>query len=74
MFNREYHRRAARQALGRVGASLVLDDSHFYRPAKRVPPGIKVQQRNNAATQLELFAPARDHDRPLADIFPEAYE
>jgi hypothetical protein len=33
-----------------------------------------VQQRNNAATQLELFAPARDHDRPLADIFPEAYE
>lgn len=98
MFNREYHRRAARLALQRVGAGLALDDSHFYRPVARVAPGprtlpiklVKAQKRSNPnPAQLDLFPAALssraersavegpcvpDPDRPLADIFPEAYQ
>jgi hypothetical protein len=94
MFNREYQRRAARQALGRVGAALERDESHFYRPARRLAPGRKCNtQRAPGPEQLELFAeigaqqltpgeivttPVKnftpDSDRPLADLFPEAYQ
>ncbi len=83
--NREYHRRAARQALGRVGAGLDRDDSQFYRPAKRVRPGIAAGQCKKRSgklqgLQLELFpgermsVPVSDPARPLADLFPEAYQ
>ena len=86
MFNREYQRRAARQALGRIGAGLVQDDSHFYRPARRPQPGIAVKgcrKRTEGlqGMQLELFAETvqsvqvvQDPERPLFDLFPEAYE
>lgn len=74
MFNREYQRRAARQALTAAGLTLAQDDSNFYRPAKRVHAGVVVKQCKERSgklqgLQLELFP-----DRPLADLFPEAYQ
>lgn len=58
----------------------------FYRPERRVRPGrVKSSHRQSVvSTQLELFAPApisqnhnsaivRDPERPLFDLFPEAY-
>lgn len=88
MFNREYQRRAARQALERVGVDLVQDNSGFYRPERRPWPGTrvaKVSQKNRPrGLQLELFQteqPAMqvsrlstDPERPLFDLFPEAYQ
>ena len=72
MFNREYHRRAAKQALQQVGAGLVQDNSGFYRPVKRPDPKAKrALQHPLAAQQLEFNFP--EEKRPLADLFPEAY-
>jgi hypothetical protein len=54
----------------------------FYRSKKRVRPG-KSRQKSASSAQLELFPvknpdvikfPAAKSDRPLFDIFPEAYE
>jgi hypothetical protein len=82
VFNREYQRRAASQALDRAGASLVRDDSGFYRPAKRTRPGVAVKDCKTSSNklqgvQLELFAKTvqvvQDPSRPLFDLFPEAY-
>ncbi len=87
MFNREYHRRAARQALEGIGAALAPDNSGFYRPVKRTRPGAAVkarmlQKRASASgymqgVQLELFADkmsdSTNPDQPLSDLFPEAY-
>jgi hypothetical protein len=47
----------------------------FYRSKKRVQPGKKRAQVKTLGAQLELFpAPGRDLNRPLFDVFPEAYE
>jgi hypothetical protein len=72
--NREYHRRAARQALDKLGAGLVRDESQFYRPARRIRPGIVAKPGKTGklqGLQLELVFP---EEHPLADIFPEAYQ
>lgn len=74
MFNREYHRRAARLALARAGVALVRDaESGFYRPAKRPDPRPARPAKPGAPEQLKLnFSSPQDF--PLIDIFPEAYE
>jgi hypothetical protein len=77
VFNRSYHLRAVRNAGGGHAAAQA-----FYRPARRVRPGKKPAA---SFEQLELF-PSRpqivpqivgkstpDPDRPLFDLFPEAY-
>ena len=48
----------------------------FYRSKKRVQPGKNRGKTGGASSaQLELFlAPGRDLNRPLFDVFPEAYE
>lgn len=71
VFNREYQRRAARQALARIGFGVARDpNSGFYRPAKRTNP--KPEKKNiRGPEQLALNF---DADRPLADLIPEAYE
>jgi hypothetical protein len=86
MFNREYQRRASRQALSNLGAGLVRDDSQFYRPARRTRPGVAAKQCKKRSgklqgLQLELFPDTQslnsrvpDPARPLGDLFPEAYE
>lgn len=69
MFNREYQKRAARLALRRVGAGIEKDETGlFYRPARKTSPSAK-PQRDNRQMKLDF-----ERDRPLADIFPEAYE
>jgi len=57
----------------------------FYRPKRRVRPG-KPGYNRIKTTQLELFpenphpskerlsGPPRDFERPLFDLFPEAYQ
>jgi hypothetical protein len=74
MFNREYHRRAARLALQRVGADCVPDqNTGFYRPAKRPDPRTP-KRKAGAPEQLQLkFGDFLD-SQPLSDVFPEAYE
>ena len=81
IFNREYHRRAAKQALKRVGAGLRPDTSGFYRPERRPNPvsarldprllgGHGIRRADPRQLSLDFTDPAR----PLADLFPEAYE
>ena len=88
MYNREYQRRAAAQGLRSFGIGLEKDQaSGFYRPIRRVTAGkrCKKSSRPLQGVQLELFADPpdpnfyrpdviRDPARPLADLFPEAYE
>jgi hypothetical protein len=88
MFNREYQRRAAAQGLQSLGIGLAKDEaSGFYRPARRVSAGKRCKKSSGPlqGIQLELFADPpdarfyrpsviRDSGRPLADLFPEAYE
>jgi hypothetical protein len=88
MYNREYQRRASAQGLRLLGIGLQKDEaSGFYRPARRVTAGkrCKKSSRPLQGIQLEMFAdppdpkfyrPAviRDPERPLADLFPEAYD
>ena len=67
MFNREYQKRATRQAMRVSGAW------HLYRPMMptRTQPSIQ------PPAQLDLFSPQppqHSADEPLKDIFPEAYE
>lgn len=60
----------------------------YYRPPRRVKPGVDRKRKRTseqANKQLELFAPPApqdsrivqivhfDPDRPLVDLFPEAY-
>lgn len=78
IFNRTYHTRARRGGLVSAGAILeelierAADRQRFYRPARRLKPGAKAKQ----PMQLELdFEPvARDPERPLFDLVPEAYD
>ena len=73
MFNRAYHRRAARLALARVGIVLEKDaSSGFYRPAKRPDPRTP-KRKGGAPEQLELRFGNFPDSQPLADVFPEAY-
>lgn len=73
MFNREYHRRAARLALSQAGLTLAHDpNSGFYRPAKRPDPRPKKKEPRAGPIQLQLNF--YDPDKPLADVFPELYQ
>jgi len=66
-----------------VAVAAIADE--FYRPKHRPRLGNRPQEKQPAApsVQLELFplqivresraAPVRDSDRPLIDLFPEAY-
>jgi hypothetical protein len=76
LFNREYHRRAARQALAKVGLIVLRDEnSGFYRPAIRPDPRPKAKEKLEAAGQMALrFEAPADAEHPLRDIFPTAYE
>lgn len=58
------------------------ENGRYYRPRRRVNPGRRATRRATSE-QLELFAPENvrivqivnsDPDRPLADLFPEAYQ
>lgn len=55
------------------------EDRRYYRPRRRVKPGAERKRTSEQASkQLELFAPpapriVKDPNRPLADLFPEAY-
>lgn len=70
-FNREYQRRAARVALARVGVELIRDQTGtFYRPAKRPSPVLPQPPRDTRQLTLDFSDP----EKPLADLFPEAYE
>ena len=72
MFNREYQRRAAKQALREIGAELARDEnSGFYRPAWRPDPRPPKKKRVGESEQLNLNF---NGDQPLRDVFPEAYE
>ena len=79
--NRTYHARARRGGLVSCGdvleelAERAADRQRFYRPARRPKPGAKAKP----SLQMELdFAQqepvARDPERPLFDLLPEAYE
>jgi hypothetical protein len=71
MRNREYHRRAVRQA---IDAEIARG---YYRPAQPVRDKFFLVRGGNAPRpdsgphQLSLDF---DPPQPLADIFPEAYE
>jgi hypothetical protein len=69
MQNREYQKRATRQGIrSRLG-------QEFYRPAKRPDPRARKRLVTAKPEQLELnfdFDPIAN--RPLNDIFPDAYE
>jgi hypothetical protein len=78
--NRTYHawaRRGGMVSAGEILGELVeraADRQRFYRPALRPKPSAKASQ----SLQLEFdFAqqepPARDPERPLFDLMPEAY-
>ena len=86
MFNKTYQSRAVRkaviQALPRLPEPwrpLVVvaaaAEEVFYRPQRRVPAGIagKRRKKGSPSLQRELNF-ARDPDRPLFDLFPEAYQ
>jgi hypothetical protein len=89
VFSREDERCAARQALEQIGASLTLDTSGFYRPARRTITGQKAENKRKVTgklqgVQLEMFhvepfsptasgASVKNPDMPLSDLFPEAY-
>jgi len=72
--NREYHRRAARQAL-RVAGGLALYDPNtgFYRPALRPVPYERREQRKPRAVPAEQMSLDFEERKPLQDLFPEAY-
>lgn len=81
--NRERERRQARRALSAIGVGLRVDTSGFYRPAIRPDPRQKCQPQLGKPEQLFLNfnappAPAEPRkwnpERPLEDIFPEAYQ
>ncbi len=78
MFNKTYHARARRGVMVSAGDVLeelierAADRRRFYRPTRRPKPGAKAKP----SMQLELFAQepvARDAERPLFDVIPEAY-
>lgn len=75
-FNREYQRRAARIALSRVACEVIEDpNSGFYRPAYRpIPKAEKSAFELVEEAQLALDFEVRDPAKPLADLFPEAYD
>jgi hypothetical protein len=55
MFNRQYHPRAARLALARIGLECAPDpESGFYRPAKRPDPRLRKPAKPGAREQLHL--------------------
>lgn len=73
MFNREYQKRATRQGIRSFVAT-----AEFYRPAVRpmaVRDFAQRKRRNRSWTvppeQMKLDFST---DRPLNDVFPEAYE
>ena len=75
VFNRTYHQRARRHGMGKL-----LADAMYQPWGGRFdkPPVTVRDRRKLAAEQLELFTDdlanlVRSSDRPLADIFPEAY-
>lgn len=75
-FNREYQRRAARIALSRVACEIIQDpNSGFYRPAYRPNPvPEKSAHELVRQAQMTLDFDVRDPQKPLADLFPDAYD
>jgi hypothetical protein len=65
LLNREYQKRATRQGIRSFLAQ------GFYRPAKLADPRPKRAKPAGGPEQLRLDFSA---DRPLHDLFPEAYE
>ena len=81
MFNRTYHVRAQRAAIGKLVAEGLLrpapggdPDSPFYRPANApipataIPPRVPARRRKCAAAQLQLAFDAFDPG-DAADVF-----
>jgi len=87
MFNRTYQIRSRTGGLVPVGQIIqelverAASKDQFYRPEKRISPRARSQRKKHKAVdgrQLELRFPhspaPADSERPLFDLFPEAYE
>ncbi len=81
MYNREFQRRTAARVLARLNTGLARDESGFYRPEKRVAPRQDVRNRSGRLRRalsrdspMQLALNFADPEKPLGDLFPEAYE